>query len=96
MPISTRHIRTATIQTLAAMLLTGAISVARSAQSSSIPAYLDPLQPVSVGVGDLVSKMTPEKKTSQLVNQARAIPRPKAVFRDHPSARLLPSKLLCP
>ena len=56
MPISTRHIRTATIQTLAAMLLTGAISVARSAQSSSIPAYLDPLQPVSVGVGDLVSK----------------------------------------
>ena len=42
----------------------------QSAQPSSIRAYLDPSQPVSVGVGDLVSKMTPEEKTSQLVNQA--------------------------
>jgi beta-glucosidase len=75
MPMSARHIRTATIHALAAMLLTGAISVAQSAQPSSIPAYLDSSQPVSVGVGDLVLKMTPEEKTSQLVNQARAIPR---------------------
>jgi hypothetical protein len=75
MPMSARHIRTAMIHALAAMLLTGAISVAQAVQPSRIPAYLDPSQPVSVGVGDLVLKMTPEEKASQRVNQARAIPR---------------------
>src|SRR6202171_3088413 len=68
-------IRTATIHTLAAMLLMVGVSVGQSAQPSSVPTYLDPSQPVSIRVDDLVSKMTLEEKASQLVNQARAIPR---------------------
>ena len=68
-------IRTATIHTLAAMLLMVGVSVGQSAQPSSLPTYLDPSQPVSIRVDDLVSKMTLEEKASQLVNQARAIPR---------------------
>src|SRR5271167_2366255 len=46
-----------------------------SAQSAANPPYLDPSQPVNVRVDDLISRMTPEEKASQLVNQARAIPR---------------------
>ena len=37
--------------------------------------YLDPSQPIDVRVDDLVGRMTLEEKASQLVNQARAIPR---------------------
>src|ERR1700682_321679 len=73
--MSERRIRSATIHALAALLLTAVISVAQTSQPSSVPAYMDPAQPVSVRVDDLVSKMTLEEKTSQLVNQARAIPR---------------------
>jgi len=43
--------------------------------SSSPPVYLDPKAPVDRRVDDLVSRMTLEEKASQLVNQARAIPR---------------------
>ncbi len=39
------------------------------------PAYLDPAQPTSARVDDLIGRMTLEEKASQLVNQARAIPR---------------------
>ena len=39
------------------------------------PAYLDPALPIDRRVDDLVSRMTLEEKASQLVNQARAIPR---------------------
>jgi beta-glucosidase len=39
------------------------------------PVYLDPTQPISERVDDLLNKMTLEEKASQLVNQARAIPR---------------------
>ena len=46
-----------------------------AAQTSSGPLYLDPSQPIEARVNDLVSKMTLEEKASQLVNQARAIPR---------------------
>src|ERR1700733_9316318 len=46
-----------------------------TAQTASTPIYLDPSQPVGVRVDDLVSRMTLEEKASQLVNQARAIPR---------------------
>jgi beta-glucosidase len=48
---------------------------------STVPAagqkdiYLDPSQPVPARVEDLISRMTLEEKASQLVNQARAIPR---------------------
>jgi hypothetical protein len=68
-------IRSVVIHALAATLLTGGISVGQIAQPSSVPTYLDSSQPVSVRVDDLVSKMTLEEKASQLVNQARAIPR---------------------
>ncbi len=45
------------------------------AQTADKPAYLDPSQPIEKRVDDLVSRMTLEEKASQLVNQARAIPR---------------------
>ena len=37
--------------------------------------YLDPSQPIDARVDDLIGVMTLEEKASQLVNQARAIPR---------------------
>src|ERR1700739_2281175 len=37
--------------------------------------YLDPSQPMDARVDDLIGRMTLEEKASQLVNQARAIPR---------------------
>jgi beta-glucosidase len=45
------------------------------AQTADAPVYLDPSQPIDVRVNDLISRMTLEEKASQLVNQARAIPR---------------------
>ncbi len=45
-----------------------------AAQTANAP-YSDPGQPIDVRVNDLVSRMTLEEKASQLVNQARAIPR---------------------
>ena len=50
-------------------------AVILSAQDNSNSLYLDPKQPIDVRVNDLVSRMTLEEKASQLVNQARAIPR---------------------
>src|SRR5271166_179380 len=47
----------------------------RCQAQSSAPVYLDPSQPVEVRVNDLIGRMTLEEKASQLVNQARAIPR---------------------
>src|SRR5260370_4848723 len=72
--MSEDYIRSA-MSALAAMLLTVGISVAQTALPSTVPAYLDPSQPLTAPVDDLVSKMTLEEKASQLVNQARAIPR---------------------
>ena len=46
-----------------------------AAQTAKSTLYLDPSQPVDVRVDDLVRQMTLEEKASQLVNQARAIPR---------------------
>ncbi len=51
------------------------VSVAQNGASPTAPLYLDPSKPVDVRVDDLVSRMTLEEKASQLVNQARAIPR---------------------
>jgi beta-glucosidase len=39
------------------------------------PAYTDPQLPIDRRVDDLISRMTPDEKASQLVNEARAIPR---------------------
>ncbi len=69
-----RHIRIATIHA-AFILLTAAIAFTQTAQTPDVPVYLDPSQPINVRVDDLISKMTLEEKASQLVNQARAIPR---------------------
>src|SRR5271154_1558765 len=45
------------------------------AQNSDQPAYLNPSLPPGQRAADLVHRMTLEEKASQLVNQARAIPR---------------------
>ena len=45
------------------------------AQQAQKPAYLDPGLPAEQRAADLVSRMTLEEKATQLVNQARAIPR---------------------
>jgi beta-glucosidase len=72
--MSVRRLQNATVHILAFLLVTGIFAVAQNAPTSS-PIYLDPSQPINVRVDDLVSKMTLEEKASQLVNQARAIPR---------------------
>ena len=51
------------------------IGIAATAQNTAKPPYLDPNQPLDARVNDLVGRMTLEEKASQLVNQARAIPR---------------------
>ena len=60
-----------------AVALTAAVpQLARvAAAEEPRPAYLDPQQPLDRRVDDLVSRMTPEEKASQLVNGTRAIPR---------------------
>jgi beta-glucosidase len=50
-------------------------SVAQRAEPSSVLPYLNPSLPTIERVEDLVARMTLEEKASQLVNQARAIPR---------------------
>jgi beta-glucosidase len=45
------------------------------AQSAPKPAYLDPSVPAEQRAADLVHQLTLEEKATQLVNQARAIPR---------------------
>jgi beta-glucosidase len=50
-------------------------SVAQGGAPSGAPPYLNPSLPISDRVDDLVGRMTLEEKASQLVNQARAIPR---------------------
>ena len=45
------------------------------AQAAQKPAYLNPSLPAEQRAADLVQKMTLEEKATQLVNQARAIPR---------------------
>jgi len=53
-------------------------SLAMHAQNAEAPAnapYLNPNLPIDQRVDDLISRMTLEEKASQLVNQARAIPR---------------------
>ena len=61
------------------ILFTAALLAMRAAtsfaQTSAGAAYLDPSKPIDVRVNDLVGRMTLEEKASQLVNQARAIPR---------------------
>ena len=60
---------------IAALNLGAACLLAQNAASSSNPPYLNPALPTDQRVADLISRMTLEEKASQLVNQARAIPR---------------------
>ena len=66
--------RTAMLLNMTAVVIIS-ISVHSPAQTAGRALYLDPSQPVNVRVDDLVKQMTLEEKASQLVNQARAIPR---------------------
>ncbi len=59
---------------VAAVLVCGSALTAR-AQDAEKPAYLNPTLPAEQRAADLVHRMTLEEKASQLVNQARAIPR---------------------
>jgi beta-glucosidase len=63
------------IQAAVILLWTAVSLLAQSTQSASASPYLDPSKPVDERVSDLISRMTLEEKASQLVNQARAIPR---------------------
>jgi beta-glucosidase len=55
--------------------LSSLLMFARAMAQSGAPLYLDPAQPIEARVQDLIRRMTLEEKASQLVNQARAIPR---------------------
>ena len=65
--------------TIAALALLGLTSSSAASadlpQNGSAPIYMDAKQPIAARVDDLISRMTLEEKASQLVNQARAIPR---------------------
>src|ERR1700733_9432640 len=52
-----------------------ASAIAQSSPGSAALPYLDPSKAIDVRVDDLISRMTLEEKASQVVNQARAIPR---------------------
>jgi len=64
-----------TLQITLVVIVVAAYSAAQTTQAGSTPIYLDPNQSISDRVNDLLDKMTLEEKASQLVNQARAIPR---------------------
>jgi beta-glucosidase len=62
------------IAVVAACTLVGTLP-AQEAGGGAPPAYLNPSLPAEQRAADLVHRMTLEEKASQLVNQARAIPR---------------------
>ena len=61
----------------AGLALCSARLYAQASTPGAEPAYLNPALPIDQRVEDLISRMTLEEKASQLVNQARAIPRLK-------------------
>jgi len=63
------------VLSLSILLFACGTALGQDAGSGSQPAYLNPALPMEQRVDDLVSRMTLEEKASQLVNQARAIPR---------------------
>ncbi|HUV97412.1 MAG TPA: glycoside hydrolase family 3 N-terminal domain-containing protein, partial [Acidobacteriaceae bacterium] len=60
---------------VAAMLVGLGTASLTGAQDAQKPAYLNPSLPAEQRAADLVHRMTLEEKATQLVNQARAIPR---------------------
>jgi len=81
-PMNKRRARGLWTAVLAFLALAASGSLAQSTPSSSAPAYLDPRLSIDVRVDDLISRMTLEEKASQVVNQARAIPRLKVAEYD--------------
>jgi beta-glucosidase len=63
------------LRIIAAALALSAAAWMAGAQDAPKPAYLDSSLPASQRAADLVHRMTLEEKATQLVNQARAIPR---------------------
>ncbi len=61
--------------TLQVAIVLALILMRSAAQTTGVAVYLDPSKPVDARVNDLIGRMTLEEKASQLVNQARAIPR---------------------
>lgn len=57
------------------LLVWGSAAPKAAAQDSSKPPYLNTALPAEARARDLVERMTLEEKASQMVNQARAIPR---------------------
>jgi len=72
--MSQRSVRTFTLLIIV-IFVTVFVAVAQTSAPSSTPRYLNPLLPMNDRVDDLVSRMTLDEKASQMVNQARAIPR---------------------
>src|SRR5580658_1267390 len=58
-----------------ALILAALLLVTDSGWGADAPAYLDPSLPVARRVDDLIARMTPAEKISQLNNDARPIPR---------------------
>ncbi len=73
---------------LAAGLLSATVGFSQALAVHDQPAYLNPALPIDQRVDDLVSRMTIEEKASQLVNQARAIPRLQVPLYDYWSEAL--------
>jgi beta-glucosidase len=63
------------MRSLALVVALAGVTCGAVAQDAGKPAYLDPSLPAEQRAADLVHRMTLEEKASQLVNQARAIPR---------------------
>jgi beta-glucosidase len=68
-------IRTIAAPAAVILFLTVISALAQTTAPAGAPLYLDPSQSIDARVNDLVSRMTLEEKASQVVNQARAIPR---------------------
>ncbi len=68
---------TSCLRLATAALLCGGILGLAAAQESGTPAYLNPKLSLQQRAADLVKRMTLDEKATQLVNQARAIPRLK-------------------
>ncbi|MGB6745767.1 MAG: glycoside hydrolase family 3 N-terminal domain-containing protein [Terracidiphilus sp.] len=67
--------KTLGLQTIAAAVMAVSMAWPLAAQEAPKPAYLDTNLSPEERAADLVQRMTLEEKASQLVNQARAIPR---------------------
>src|ERR1035438_5057996 len=63
------------LKRMAVALTCVAAACTAGAQNAPKPAYLDTSLPAEQRAADLVGRMTLEEKASQLVNQARPIPR---------------------